>query len=99
MWLGIQRRILTSTFPCAFNSALRGDHCFAVGSVRGTSWDVPLTLMLLLTGSLRSNLSMPRTLTLHLSRLLAWALNLVLREVTCLESLWTWRCAFTETYP
>ena len=43
--------------------------------MRGASWDVTLTLMLLLTGSLRSNLSMPRTLTLHLSRLLAWALT------------------------
>ena len=70
-----------------------------MGSVRGASWDVTLTLTLLLTVSLHSNLSMLRTLTLLLSRLLAWALNLVLREVMSLESLWTWRCPFTETYP
>ena len=41
---GSQRGILTGTVPCALNSALRGDHCPAVGSAPGTSWDLTLTL-------------------------------------------------------
>ena len=42
--LGTQRRILTGTVPWALNAALRGDHCPAVGSAPGTSWDLTLTL-------------------------------------------------------
>ena len=72
---GSQRGILTGTVPCALNSALRGDHCPAVGWAPGTSWDVPLTLTLPQTGTLHRNRSLPRTLTLHLSRLVAWALT------------------------
>ena len=70
-----QRGILTGTVPCALNSALRGDHCPAVGSAPGTSWDLTLTLTLPQTGNLPRNLSMPRSLILNLSRLLAWALT------------------------
>ena len=70
---GSQRGILTGTVPCALNSALRGDHCPAVGSAPGTSWDLTLTLPR--TGTLPRNLSLPRSLILHLSRLLAWALT------------------------
>ena len=72
---GSQRGILTGTIPCALNSALRGDHCPAVGSAPGTSWDLTLTLTLPRTGTLHRNLSLPRSLILHLSRLLAWALT------------------------
>ena len=72
---GSQRGILTGTVPCALNSALRGDHCPAVGSAPGTSWDLTLTLNLPRTGTLPRNLSLPRSLILHLSRLLAWALT------------------------
>ena len=72
---GSQRGILTGTVPCAFNSALRGDHCPAVGSAPGTSWDLTLTLTLPRTGTLPRNLSLPRSLNLHLSRLPAWALT------------------------
>ena len=46
--LGSQRRILTGTVPCALNSVLRGDHCPAVGSAPGASWDLTLTLTLTL---------------------------------------------------
>ena len=53
----------------------RGDHCPAVGSAPGTSWDLTLTLTLPRTGTLPRNLSLPRYLILHLSRLLAWALT------------------------
>ena len=72
---GSQRGILTGTVLCALNSALRGDHCPAVGSAPGTSWDLTLTLPLPRTGTLPRNLSLPRSLILHLSRLLAWALT------------------------
>ena len=72
---GRQRGILTGTVPCALNSALRGNHCPAVGSAPGTSWDLTLTLTLPRTGTLLRNLSVPRSLNLHLSRLLAWALT------------------------
>ena len=72
---GRQRRILTGTHPCALNLALQGDHCPAVGSAPGASWDLTQTLTLPRTGTLHRNLSLPRTLTLHLSRLVAWALT------------------------
>ena len=75
---GSQRWILTGTVPCALNSALRGDHCPAVVSAPGTSWDLTLTLTLHRTGTLPRNLSLSRSLILHLSRLLAWALASVL---------------------
>ena len=78
---GSQRGILTGTVPCALNSALRGDHCPAVGSAPGTSWDLTLTLTLPRTGTLPRNLSLPRSLILHLSRLLAWALTSALEGV------------------
>ena len=71
--LGSQRRILIGTIPCALNLALRGDHCPAVGSMPGASWDLTLTLTLPQTGTLHCNLSLPRTLILQLSCLLAWA--------------------------
>ena len=70
---GSQRGILTGTVPCAFNSVLRGDHCPAVGSAPGTSWDLTLTIPR--TETLPRILSLPRSLILHLSRLLAWALT------------------------
>ena len=73
--LGSQSRILTGTVPCVLNSALRGDHCPAVGSAPGASWDLTLTLTRHRTGTLHRNLSRPRTLSLHLSRLAAWALT------------------------
>ena len=76
--LGSQRGNLTGTVPCALNSALRGDHCPAVGSVSGASWDLTLTLPR--TGTLHQNLSLPRTLTLHLSRLCVWALTSSVEE-------------------
>ena len=72
---GSQRGILTGTVPCALNSALRGDHCPAVGSAPGPSWDLTLTLNLPRPGTLPRILSLPRSLILHLSRLLAWALT------------------------
>ena len=73
--LGSQRLILTGTLPCALNSTLRGDHCPAVGSAPGASWDLTLTLTLPRTGTLHQNLRLPRTLSLHLSRLVVWALT------------------------
>ena len=75
MWPCSQRGILSGTVPCALNSALRGDHCSAVGSAPGTSWNLTLTLTLPRTGTLSQNLSLPRSLILHLRRLLAWALT------------------------
>ena len=72
---GSQRGILTGTVPCALNSALWGDHCPPLDSAPGTSWDLNLTLTLPRTGTLLRNLSLPRSLILHLSRLLAWALT------------------------
>ena len=71
--LGNQRLILTGTLPCAHNSALRGDQCPTVGSAPGVSWDLNLTLPK--TRTLLRNLSQPRTVTLHLSRPVAWALT------------------------
>ena len=44
--LDSQGGTLTGTVPCALNSALRGDHCPAVSSAPGTSWDLTLTLTL-----------------------------------------------------
>ena len=73
--LASQRLILTGTLPCALNSALLGDHCPAVGSAPGASWDLTLTLTLPRTGTLDRNLSRPGRLTLHLSRPVAWALT------------------------
>ena len=72
---GSQRLILTVTIPCALNSALQGYQCPAVGSVPGASWDLTLTLTLPRNGTLHQNLSRPRTLSLHLSRTIAWALT------------------------
>ena len=72
---GSQRGKLTGTVPCALKAALRGDHCTAVGSAPGTSWELTLTLTLSRTGSLPRNLSPSWSLILHLSRLLAWALT------------------------
>ena len=73
--LGSQRGIRTGTVPCALNSTLQGDHGPAVGSAPGTSWVLTLTLTLPRTGTLHQNLSLPRSLILHLSHLLAWALT------------------------
>ena len=73
--LGSQGGIRPGTVPCGFNSALRGDHCPAVGLAPGTSWDLTLTLTLHRTGTLPRNLSLPGSLILHLSHLLAWALT------------------------
>ena len=67
--------ILTVTIPCAFNSDLRGDHCPAVDSALGESWDVTFTLTLPLIGKLDRNISLPRTITLHLSILVSCALT------------------------
>ena len=61
--LGSQRLIVTGKFPGALKSALRGDHCPAVGSAPGASWDLTLTLTLPHTGTLHQNPSLPRTLT------------------------------------
>ena len=72
---GSQRGILTGTVPCALNSALRGNHCTAVISAPGASWDLTLTLTLPLTGSLHRNLCRPRTLTVLLSHTVVWALT------------------------
>ena len=41
---GSQRGILTSSVPCALNPARRGDHCPAVSSAPGASWELTLTL-------------------------------------------------------
>ena len=68
---GSQRQILASTVPCALNSALRGDHCPVVCSVPGASWDLTLTLTVPRTGTLHQKLSLPQSLTLQLSILLA----------------------------
>ena len=76
--LGSQTGILTGTVPCALNSSLRGEHGPAVGSTPGTSCDLNLTLTLPRSGTLHRNLRLPRSLILHLSRLLAWALTSVL---------------------
>ena len=51
--LGSQRGTLTGTVLCALNSALRGDHCSAVGSVPRAARYPTLTLTL------------PRSETLH----------------------------------
>ena len=72
---GSQGQIVAGTVPCALNSALRGDHCPVVCSVPGASWDLTLTLTVPRTGTLHQNLSLPRSLILHLSHLLAWALT------------------------
>ena len=78
---GSQRGILTATVPCALNSALRGDHCPAVGSAPRAYWDLNLTLTLPRTGTLHRKLSLPLTLTLQLCRHLAWALTSSLEGV------------------
>ena len=46
-----------------------------MGSGPGTSWDLTLTLTLPRSETLHQNLSLPRSLILHLRRLLAWALT------------------------
>ncbi|GGC18747.1 hypothetical protein GCM10010972_34930 [Cellulomonas carbonis] len=46
-----------------------------MGSAPGASWELTLTLTLPRTGTLHRNLSLPRTLTLQVSRLRAWALT------------------------
>ena len=76
---GSQRGILTGTVPCALNSALRGDNCTAVGLAPGSAGDLTLTLTLPRTGTRPRNLSLPRSLILHFSRLLAWALTSALQ--------------------
>ena len=73
--LGSQRGILTGTVLCTLNSALPGDHCPAVRSVPGASRYPTLTLTLPRTRNLAQKLSLPRSLILHLSGLLAWALT------------------------
>ena len=73
--VGSQRGILTGTVPCALHSALRGDQCPAVSSAPGDLWGLTLTLNLARTGTLHQNLSLLGNLTLHLSRLVAWALT------------------------
>ena len=45
------------------------------GFAPGASWELTLTLTLPRTGTLHRNLSLPRTLTLQVSRLRAWALT------------------------
>ena len=72
---GSQIGILTGTVPGALNSALREDHCPPGGTATGTSWDLILTPTLPQTGNLLGNLSLHRSLILHLSRLLAWPLT------------------------
>ena len=73
--LGSQRGILIGTVLCALNSALPGDHCPAVRSVPGASRYPTLTLTLPRTRNLAQKLSLSRSLILHVSRLLAWALT------------------------
>ena len=61
--LGSQRLILTGTLPCALNSALRGDHCPAVGLEPGPTRDLTLTLTPTPTPpsrTLHQKLSLPR---------------------------------------
>ena len=77
--LGSQRLILNVTVPCVLTSLPRGDHFLAVGSATRASWDLTLTLTIPLTGTFHRNLSLPRTLNLHLSRLVAWALTSALK--------------------
>ena len=72
---GSQRWILAGTVPCALNSAFRGDHCPCVCSVPGASWDLTRTLTVPRTGTRPRNPSLPLSLLLQLSRLLAWALT------------------------
>ena len=74
-----QAPILTGTVPCALNPALYGDHSPAVVLAPGASWEITLTLTLPQTGTLHRNLSLPQSLTLQLSRLLAWALTSALK--------------------
>ena len=78
--LGSQRRIINGTVPWALNSALQGDHCPTVGSASGAFWGLTLTLTLPRTGTLHQNLSLPRSLTQQLGRLLAWDLTSALEE-------------------
>ena len=93
---GSQRGILTGTVPCALNSALRGDHGPAVGSAPGASWDIILTLPLSLTRNLHRNLSLPRSLILHLSCLLAWALTSALEGDQETGVTWALRRSWPE---
>ena len=93
---GSQRGILTGTVPCALNSALQGDHCTTLGSAPGTSWDLTLTLTLPRSGTLPRNLSLLRSLILHLIRLLAWALTSALEGDHETESLRPWRRPWPE---
>ena len=89
--LGSQRWILTGTVPCALNSVLRGDHCPAVGSAPGASWDLTLTLTLPRTGTLHRNLSLPRSLALQLTAFWHGPSLQHSREITRLQSLRSWR--------
>ena len=67
--------MLTGTFPCVFNSALWGEHCTPVGSMPVAPWDLTLSLTLPLTRTLHRNLSRLRSLTLHFSCTITWALT------------------------
>ena len=56
-----------------FSPSQRPRPCCAFGT--WSSWEVTPKLTLPRTGTLHGNLSLPRSLTLQLSRLLAWALT------------------------
>ena len=70
---------MSSTLPSALNSALRGDNCPAEGLAPGDPRDLMLTISLLHNGTLQRNLRGPRTLNLHLSSPVAWALTSALK--------------------
>ena len=71
--------MLTGTFPCVFNSALRGEHCTPVGLTPVAPWDLTLSLTLPLTRTLHRNLSRLRSLTLHFTRTITWVLTSALK--------------------
>ena len=75
VWPWQPRQIVTGTLPCALNLTLLGDHSTAVGLAPGASWALTLTLNLNQIGTFHRNLSLSRTLTLPLSRLVAQALT------------------------
>ena len=66
-------------------------HCPAVGSAPGASWDLTPTLNPPRTGTLHRNLSLPRTLTLHLSRLVEGPSLQPSREIMRLEGHRPWQ--------
>ena len=76
---GRKRLTLTGTLTYALNSALQGDNCTAVVSAPGASWDLILTRTLPVTRTLNQNLTKIQTLTLHLTRSVAWALTSALK--------------------